>query len=488
MPTHIMHQNNYRRFNRSSHDNFRRGVSRRNFMLSFGAFAVGGFSLLSNSSAATASHKPNIIIMLCDDLGYGDLSCFANPTIKTPHLDRLATEGIRLTHCYSSSPVCSPSRAGMMTGRNHNRLGIHDWIPAESGIFMRPNEITIAQLLQRAGYHTCHVGKWHLNSRTNGSERTPGESGFEHWLYTQNVAAPSHLDPVNFVRNGQPAGPMKGPSSHVIVDEATRWLDGIKEGPFFLNVWFHEPHEPVAAADEFLSLYPDEANLDRRHYFGDVSQMDAAVGKLMKYLDDHGLRENTFVFFTSDNGPETLKRYPGAGRSYGSPGPLRGMKLHITEAGYRVPGIIRWPGHTKAGTISPEPICNVDLLPTACALADVAPPHDRSLDGASILPLFENQPVQRPHPLYWQYDFAISKPWVMSLRDGAWKLLSNSKIDQFELYNVADDIGEKQNVADKYPERVNSMAAIMKKLHAEIVAEGKQSGNPPPQKRPAKKK
>lgn len=436
---------------------------------------------LSTGRAADAA-KPNIVVLLCDDLGYGDLSCFTHPTIKSPNLDRLAAEGMKLTHCYSASPVCSPSRAGLMTGRNHNRLGIHDWIPEKSGIYMRAGEVTIPQLLKQAGYRTCHVGKWHLNSLTDGSEPTPGAAGFDHWMYTQNNAAPSHLNVTNFVRNGKRVGPTTGPSSHTLVAEATQWLDGVKDQPFYLNVWFHESHEPVAATDEFLKIYPDEANLDKRHYFADVTQMDAAVGKLMKYLDDRRLRDNTFVFFSSDNGPETLLRYPAGTRCFGSPGPLRGMKLHITEAGYRVPGIIRWPGHTQPGMVSTEPVCNLDLLPTFCDIAGVKPSQDRALDGASLMPMFQGKPIQRPHPLYWQYDFAISKPWVVSLRDGPWKLLGNATLDQFELYNLIDDTGEAQNLAAKHPNRVQQMATVMKKLHEEIKAEGSKSGNPPARK------
>jgi arylsulfatase A len=457
---------------------------------------VGLCLLLVGDGFAIAAEKPNIVILLCDDLGYGDLSCFAHPQMRTPHLDKLALEGVKLTHCYASAPVCSPSRAGLLTGRVPNRLGIRDWIPADSGIYLRPGEVTIAQLLKEAGYHTCHAGKWHLNSKTDGSERTPGEAGFDHWLYTQNNASPSHLNPTNFVRNGKPAGKLEGSSSHIVVAEAIRFLEAKPGKPFFLNLWFHEPHEPVAAAEEFLNLYPKEDNLDRRHYYGDVSQMDAAVGKLLKYLDDHKLRENTFIFFSSDNGPETLNRYKGANRSYGSPGPLRGMKLHITEAGYRVPGIVRWPGHTRAGTVSTEPVCHVDLLPTLCAIAGVPPSPtlspkpggegrvrgepERKLDGADITPLFAAKPVQRPHPLYWQYDFAISRPWVVSLRDGPWKLLADAELAKFELYNLVDDVGESKNVAEQNPERVKRMAADMKRLHEEIRAEGAKSGNPPP--------
>lgn len=429
---------------------------------------------------AAEAAKPNIIILLCDDLGYGDLSCFAHPATKTPHLDKLASEGLKLTNCYSAMPVCSPSRAGLMTGRVPNRLGIHDWIPARSGVYLRPQEVTIAQILRKAGYRTLHAGKWHLNSKVDGSEPTPGDAGFEHWLYTQNNAAPNHLNPTNFIRNGKPAGKLNGPSSHVVVEEAMQWLGGVKDQPFFLNLWFHETHEPVAAAEEYLQLYPDEPNADRKHYYGDVSQMDAAVGKLMKYLDDNKLRENTFVFFSSDNGPETLNRYKAGFRSYGSPGPLRGMKLHVTEAGYRVPGIIRWPARIRPGGVSSEPVCSVDLLPTLCSLAQVEPPRDRALDGANILPLFEGKPVVRPHPLYWQYDRAISEPWTISMREGPWKLLANATLDRFALYNLDEDVSEKHDLAEKDPDRVRSMAATMKTLHAQIAEDATKSGNPPP--------
>ncbi len=446
------------------------------------------------SAAAAPAPRPNIIVLLCDDLGYGDLSCFAHPEIRTPHLDQLARDGVTFTDCYSASPVCSPSRAGLMTGRNPNRLGIRDWIPPNSGIFLRPGEITVAQLLKKSGYHTFHAGKWHLNSRTDGSERTPGDAGFDHWLYTQNNAAPSHLHARNFIRNGTPADPLPGPSSHVVVAEATRWLDTTRapaaakpDAPFFLNLWFHETHEPVAATDEFLALYATEPNLDRRHYLANATQMDAAVGKLLRYLDDHGLRENTFIFFSSDNGPETLNRYRGAQRSHGSPGPLRGMKLHVTEAGYRVPGIIRWPGHAQPGTISAEPICSLDFLPTACALAGIAPPADRALDGGNLLPVFSGQSVTRPHPLYWQYDFALNEPQTLALRDGPWKLLANSTLDQVELYHLSSDIAEKQNVAAQHPDRVKTMTATMRSLRTEIAAEGAKSGNPPARQNAAKK-
>jgi arylsulfatase A len=286
----------------------------------------------------------------------------------------------------------------------------------------------------------------------------------------------------NFVRNGKKVEKMSGPSSHVVVDEATQWLDqqqaGGEKAPFYLNLWFHENHEPVAAGEDYLALYPDEDNSDLRHYRGDVSQMDAAVGTLMAYLDAHHLRDNTIIFFTSDNGPETLNRYKTANRSYGTPGPLRGMKLHVTEAGYRVPGIVRWPGHVNAGTVSDVPVSTLDFLPTACALAGIEPPQDRSLDGANMLPLFAGEPIVRPHPLYWQYDRAISPPWHVAIRDGAWKLVANATLDTFALYQLDEDIAEQKDRASEQPARVQEMAAIMKRLHAEVASDAQKSGNP----------
>jgi len=433
-----------------------------------GLIAAG---MLLASPAVSGQAKPpppNIVFFLCDDLGYGDLGCFGSKAIKTPHLDRLAAEGLRLTDYYAASPVCSPSRAGLMTGRNPNRLDIRDWIPANSGIYLKPEEVTVAKLLKSAGYRTGLFGKWHLNSRFNGIEPTPGDHGFDDWLATQNNAAPTHQDPTNFVRNGKRAGPMQGNSSTIVVDEAIRFIREAKDRPFAAFVTFHAPHEQVAVPPEWSARYPNVDDPNRAIYYGSVSLVDHEVGRLTALLDELKLRENTLVTFTSDNGPETLKRYPAGVHSYGSPGPLRGMKLHVTEGGIRVPAIVRWPARIRPGRVSSEPVTGLDVLPTLCELAGVKPPSDRPLDGASFTPVFEGKGIRRSGPLYWQYDMALGEPWQVAVRQGPWKLLGSAKLDRFALYNLEADPGEKQDLSAAHPDRVERLAGEMRRLYHEI--------------------
>lgn len=453
-------------------------------------------------SARSSSRLPNIVIALCDDLGYGDLSCFGHPAIKTPRLDRFAAEGIRFTDCYAGAPVCSPSRAGLVTGRIPYRAGIYDWIPEGSPMHLRRDETSFATLLKQAGYATCHSGKWHLNGGMDmPGQTTPGDHGFTHWFSTQNNALPNHRNPRNFVRNGKPVGPLEGYSADIIVTEATSWLDNLdSKQPFCLFLCFHEPHEIVASAEDLVRLYPQARSPEQAEYFANVSQMDRAFGRLMDTLDKRGQRDNTFVFFTSDNGPETLNRYKNANHSYGSPGQFRGMKLHLWEGGIRVPGIARFPGRMKAGSTSNAPICNVDILPTACALAGIKPPAGKTLDGINILPALESRPLNRPHPLSWHYFNPLGEPRAV-LREGDWKIagipahpvarpaagafkpeymaeVKSVSLDRFELYNLKDDPGEKVNLASREPARLKRMSEILVRRHKEVQAEGPDWRNP----------
>ena len=434
-----------------------------------GTLILGWVSRSAAAQPAPGGRKPNVVLILCDDLGYGDLGCYGHDVIRTPRLDRLAAEGVRFTDCYAAMPVCSPSRAALMTGRNPHRLGIHDWIPAGSGVFLKTEEVTAAEALRDAGYRTCFSGKWHLNSRFNGKEPTPGDHGFDHWLATQNNANPSHENPRNFVRNRRAVGPMEGNSSKVIVDEALEFLGaGPADQPFFLCVWFHATHEPVDAPAEYAARYAHVEDPDKREYYGCVEYMDAQVGRLLDALEERKVADNTLVFFTSDNGPETLKRYPKGTRSHGSPGALRGMKLHLYEGGIRVPGIARLPGRIRAGSECSEPVCGVDFLPTAVELAGATPPAGRPLDGTSLVPLLEGKPLGRAAPLFWKYDAAIGGEMRLALREGPWKLLADGAMGKFELYNLAEDPGERKDLSSTRPDRLKEMAERLKKAAEDV--------------------
>ena len=334
------------------------------------------------------------------------------------------------------------------------------------------NEITVSKLLRNNGYATCHVGKWHLNSYFNSPKQPqPDDHGFDHWFSTQNNASPSHMDPHNFVRNGLEVGQLKGHSSDLIVDEAIDWLENHrdKDKPFCLFVWFHSPHEPVDTDKKFTDMYK---NRQEAIYYGNVTQTDYAFGRLMANLDKMNLSDNTFVMFTSDNGPETLLRYRSAKNSYGSPGPLHGMKLHMYEGGIRVPGIIRWPGRIKAGSVSSVPVNGTDVLPTLCAMAGVKVPSDRPIDGVNILPVFKGRKPARKIPMYWRFDRAPSKPFTVAMRDGDWKILADNEMTTFALYNLRKDVGEKHNLVDSETQRFAQMKKKLIKLHTEIDAEG----------------
>ncbi len=441
--------------------------------------------------------RPNFVVILCDDLGYGDLACYGHPHIKTPHLDRLAKQGMRLTSCYAAAPVCSPSRAGMLTGRTPNRSGVYNWIPGNHVMHLRKDEVTVAMMLKEAGYDTAHVGKWHCNGKFNSdAQPQPGDHGFNHWFATQNNAAPSHKNPRNFVRNGKAVGPMEGYACQLVADEGVEWLRNgrDKKKPFFLFTCFHEPHEPVASPDKMTAGYAEVTkNKLEAEYFANVENMDVAVGKLMAALDDLKLADDTLVFFTSDNGPETLRRYGGAARSYGSPGPLRGMKLWLYEGGIRVPGILRFPGRIKPGSESAEPVCGLDVLPTFTGLAGIERKPDRPIDGSSFVEVFRGKPIRRTVPLYWHYHNALGAPKA-AMRVGDWmvlgswgkasgrgggffraadqKLVKETPLSEFELYNLKADRDQEKNLAASEPGQLKKLTAMLVKKYREVQAEG----------------
>ncbi len=454
---------------------------------------------------AIGSERPNMVVILCDDLGYGDLGCYGHPIIKTPNLNRLAKGGIRFTDCYSAAPVCSPSRVGLLTGRSPNRAGVYDWIPSAGKpvankrhlVHMQRHEKTIAQHLQQAGYATCQVGKWHCNSEFNQiAQPQPGDFGFDHWFATQNNASPSHADPDNFVRNGKAVGRLQGFSCQIVASEATEWLENHnRSSPFFLFVAFHEPHEPVASPKSIVETYrPQATTEDEAQYFANVENMDRAVGRIIETLEKLKLDQNTVIFFTSDNGPETLNRYRSANRSYGQPGPLRGMKLHTTEAGFRVPGILHWKNHLPkhlVGSTNPTPISSLDLLPTFCELASIKAPSEPVLDGTNIHPLLQGKKVDRERPLVWAYYNAINDARV-AMRHHQWKVLAklnggnvkkltnitdeslplirDANLTDIEIYDLNADIAEQNNIADNHPVLKQSLTELLTDEYRNLVA------------------
>ncbi len=420
---------------------------------------------------AKEQKQPNFVIFLTDDLGWGDLGSYGHSLIKTPNLDAFAKQGMRFTQCYSASAVCSPSRSAILTGRTPYRNGVFTWIPENGEIHLRSSEITIATLLKQRGYATCHVGKWHLNGFFNDPQQPqPIDHGYDWWLATQNNAAPSHAFPTNFIRNGKPIGKVDSYSAPFVVEEAIAWLKQHRDPkkPFLLSVWTHEPHYPIASAPEFKAQYPNLPDPEQIEHHANITQIDHAFGQLMRALEDLNLTGDTFVFFTSDNGPEGAgNRGPGRG----STGGLRSRKRSVYEGGIRVPGIARWTGKIPAGKTSDEPVIGSDLFVTLCEIAGVKPPKDRVIDGGSMLPAFEGRSIQRARPLYWRCPVA-PEPLKTAMRIGDWKIVADEPLTKFELYNLKSDWQEKNNLAEAEPKQLAKMKIALQKLNAEIEAEG----------------
>ncbi len=439
---------------------------------------------------------PNIVVVLCDDLGYGDLSCFGHEIIETPNLDKLASEGIKLTNFYSAAAVSSPSRAGLLTGRNPNRAGIYDFIPGPKKsedcrdiVHLQEFETTIPQLLKGAGYSTCLTGKWHCTSRFNTDiQPQPDHFGFDHWFATGNNSAPTHQNPTNFVRNGEAVGELEGFSCEVVVNEALAWLDGQaqSENPFYLHVTFHEPHEPIASPQDLVDKHmAHSANVHEAEYYANVENMDRHLGRLLDYIREHH-GDNTLVVFSADNGPETLNRYSRAFRSYGSTGGLAGRKLWTSEGGIHVCGIMNWFGRDTFNGETDAVLSSLDYLPTFCELTGVELPQ-RDLDGESFVELFESGKFERDGALLWVFynpeneqavamrygDWKIMcnlssegevLPKIFNIYEGNYELVKNVEMTDFTLFNLREDRDETTDLSESNPEMLEQMKV---KLRAE---------------------
>ncbi|MCH1502892.1 MAG: sulfatase-like hydrolase/transferase [Verrucomicrobiales bacterium] len=420
---------------------------------------------------AVWGEKPNIVVFLVDDMGWGDLACYGNKIIKSPHLDKFATEGVRFTQCYSACGVCSPSRSSILTGRTPYRNGVWRWIPGGHSTHLRESEITLPELLKENGYATCHVGKWHLNGHFNSDQQPqPNDHGYDHWMATQNNASPDHKNPTNFVRNGKPMGKLEGFSAPLVATEGVRWLreDHDKEKPFLLSVWTHEPHLPIESAEEFMKPYAHIDDEGIRQHHGNITQLDHAFGIVMQGLDDLGLRDNTMVFFTSDNGPEgKIER----GRTQGSTGGLRGRKRDSHEGGIRVAGMVRWPGQVVPGTVSKVPVIGSDIFTTVLGIVGIEIPKDRTIDGADIRPAFKGQPVERQVPLFWRTHIAPEKSRA-AMRIGDWKIVADESLTEFQLYEIEKDWQETIDLATEMPKKLAEMEKTFMEVWRGIEAEG----------------
>ena len=375
------------------------------------AFAGGAATAM-----LSAADGPNVVILLADDLGWKDIGCYDGP-VKTPTLDGLAAKGVRFTDFHSGAAVCSPSRATLLTGRQHLRAGVYSWISdRQQNSHLLEREVTLAEVLKTHGYSTVHLGKWHLGLPTRDRKKpAPDKHGFDYWFATGNNAQPGHENPVNFVRNGKPVGRIEGYASQIVVDEAISWLDEKRdpEKPFFLNVWFHEPHAPIAAPDEMVSPY-GELNDPAAIYSGTIDNTDRAIARLLKKLEQVDAPENTLIIYSSDNGSYRADRV----------GHLRGTKGSNFEGGIRVPGFFYWPGTITKGHVEHEPAGLVDLLPTICGLLGIDKPEGVHLDGADLSPLLTGRAHEftRHQPLFWL--LPASGPAV-AIRDGKYSLVGH---------------------------------------------------------------
>lgn len=398
------------------------------------------------SATAFATQRPNVIVMLVDDLGSQDVGCYGGP-VNTPALDDLAARGVRFTDFHSGAAVCSPLRATLMTGRQHMRAGIYHVLQDQMhNAHLLEREVTVAELLRQAGYGTAHFGKWHMGISSGARKKpSPSEHGFDYWFGLANGAHPSHKDPVNFIRNGKPVGPMKGYSCQLLADDAIRWLEEkrVPDHPFFLNIWFNEPHAVIAAPDDIVSRYGDLKD-EAAIYSATIDNTDRAIARVVAKLKDIGALENTLIIFSSDHGSYRDDRNGG----------LRGNKGSNFEGGLRSPGIFFWPRGFAGGRALAEPSGSVDLLPTICGLVGIEKPTGVHLDGADLSPLLTGQGrFERTQPLFWH--LPTSGPAV-ALRDGRYTLMG------YRNYEL--------------PQNHTAMNALLERIAKLVGADGKSGG------------
>lgn len=431
------------------------------------------------------SEKPNIVFIFADDWGFGDLG-YHNSEVATPNLDKLAYQGTRYTQFHVTSGVCSPSRTSVITGHFPGRHRVHghfagNEVNARRGM---PNwldetlPVYLPRLMQEAGYATAHFGKWHLGGgglpHGDPSAPEPKEYGYDETrVWNGNGPTWKGDQPWPTTRYMDDDTVWVQHSSELAVSATIDFLKKYKgKSPMFVNLWLKDPHTPLWPSDEQLKPYKDRGLVpDKETYYSVLTDADYHIGRLMESLAEMELEENTVVIFSSDNGPAG---YPPA-KVAGSTARLKGRKRHLFQGGINVPFIVRWPGHVDAGKIDNQSLMStVDLLPTFCELAGKELPENYQPDGESFLSIFNNVPFNRTKPLFWEWRFATNSPnmpnnWVyLAVRDGDWKLLADENRKRIELYNIADDPFELNNLAENQSSKVSEILAMWDEWKSEL--------------------
>lgn len=423
-------------------------------------------------AADAAKRPPNIVYILADDLGYGDLGCYGQEKIRTPRIDAMAGAGMRFTSHYAGAPLCAPSRCTLMTGLHTGHARIRE----NSKLPLAPEDTTLAQVLQQAGYATGAFGKWGLGlDDTTGA---PAKKGFDHFLGYTNQSLAHFYYPESIIRDGQPLelpgnrnGKRETYSHDLLTAGALEFIRENQQRPFFLYVPYTIPHAEVLVPEDSLAEYRGkwpETPYPGGHYAaqpepraaraGMITRMDRDVGQILDLLDKLHLSENTLVIFTSDNGPVTAGGQDI--KFFNSAGPLRGTKFTLWDGGIRVPMIARWLGKIEKGTTSDFPSAFWDMFPTFCEVA--ALPAPQGLDGVSMLPVLQGKstPEKRP-PLYFEYHGS------QAVRDGDWKALRLSQKAPLQLFNLTKDIGETTDLAAAHPDVLARLESLIKSEHVD---------------------
>ena len=479
-------------------------------MNKFVSLVLGLFSMGAAALHAAAPQKPNVILILADDLGWTDLACFGSDLHETPALDQLARDGMKFTQNYSACTVCSPTRAALLTGKYPARLHVTDWIPGSMPDnpklivpdwtkYLPTEETTLAEVFKAAGYATATMGKWHL-AKVRTNESYPEVHGFDlNIAGTDRPEPPSYIAPYR-IPTLTPEGKEGEHISDRLGEEAAKWIESVKEKPFFLYLPHFAVHTPIQARPDLVEKYrkkiaakggAEKLNHKNPAYAALTEGMDIAIGRVRAKLAELGLTERTIVIFTSDNGGRVTRDPLNGLPATTSNVPLRFGKASAYEGGVRVPLIVSWPGVTRPGSVSAAPTITMDLFPTIVEMAGLPASNARTaVDGVSIAPLLRGG-VHASRDLFWHYphhqhyQLGGAMPYA-AIRSGDFKLIEffeDLKTPRLELYNIRADLSEKSDLAAAQPQKVAELRA---KLHAWQKSVGAQMPTPNPKYDPAR--